>query len=289
MTTEQLDAYRHTIDAPSGEIGYVDVGEGPTVLFVHGLGTNAHLWRNVIGLLEGERRRVAIDLPAHGHSAVRPDLSLPALAAAIEEACAALELENIDLVANDTGGAVAQIFAARHPERLRTLTLTNCEAHDNVPPESLKPLVALAERGELAPTAGAVLENIDLARAEASLGGGYEHPERVSDETLRIFLEPLLGTPEGARAFERCLTSLRAADLVAVEPALRTLTVPTMIVWGTGDTFFDTRWAYWLRDAIPGATEVVEIEGAKLFFPDERAADLVPHLRRHWAAAQVAA
>ena len=61
--------------------------------------------------------------------------------------------------------------------------------------------------------------------------------------------------------------------------------MPTLIVWGTGDEFFDVRWAEWLRDTIPGVTDVVMIDGAKLFFPDERAADLVPHLRRHWAAA----
>jgi pimeloyl-ACP methyl ester carboxylesterase len=57
-----------------------------------------------------------------------------------------------------------------------------------------------------------------------------------------------------------------------------------LVVWGTGDILFRVRWAYRLRDTIPGVTEVVEIEGAKLFFPDERAIDLVPHLRRHWAA-----
>ena len=65
--------------------------------------------------------------------------------------------------------------------------------------------------------------------------------------------------------------------------------MPTLIVWGTGDDFFELSWAYWLRDAIGGAEEVVEIPDAKLFWPDERPGDLVPHLRRHWAAAADAA
>ena len=65
----------------------------------------------------------------------------------------------------------------------------------------------------------------------------------------------------------------------------RELTVPTLVVWATGDEFFDLRWAYWLRDTIPGVVNVVEIEGAKLFFPDERASDLVPHLQQFWATA----
>ena len=56
------------------------------------------------------------------------------------------------------------------------------------------------------------------------------------------------------------------------------------LTFGTGDAFFDVKWAYWLRDTIPGVTEVVEVPGAKLFFPDERPEDLVPHLRRHWTA-----
>jgi pimeloyl-ACP methyl ester carboxylesterase len=60
--------------------------------------------------------------------------------------------------------------------------------------------------------------------------------------------------------------------------------VPTLIVWGTDDVFFDVSWAYWLRDTIPGAAGVVEIEGGRLFFPDERAGELTEALRRHWQA-----
>lgn len=272
-----------TVQTRSGEVAYVEAGQGRAALFVHGVGTNSHLWRNVIAALseEPERRCVAIDLPLHGGSPARQDYSLPALAEAIEDFCAALDLTGIDLVANDTGGAIAQVFAARHPERLRTFTLTNCDAHDNLPPEEFKATVELAERGELAPlvTSGAALEV-----ARASLGAGYERPESLSDEDLHIFVDPISRTPERAREFERFLVSLRAADLLDAEPALRKLDVPTLVVWGTGDEFFEVSWAHWLRDTIPGATEVVELDGAKLFFPDERAADFVPHLRRHWAA-----
>jgi pimeloyl-ACP methyl ester carboxylesterase len=127
----------------------------------------------------------------------------------------------------------------------------------------------------------------DLVAARATVfAAGYENPELPSLEVVRAFLEPVLGTPEAARHFERCLTALEPHDLLAVEPALARLEVPTLVVWGTDDEFFDVQWAYWLRDTIPGVTDVVEIDGAKLFFPDERAAELVPHLRRHWAAAE---
>ena len=94
----------------------------------------------------------------------------------------------------------------------------------------------------------------------------------------------MFGTAESARQSQRLMTSLHARDLLAVEPALARLQVPTLIVWGTSDMFFRRKWAYWLRDTIPGATEVVEIDGGRLFFPDERAAELTTALRRHWTA-----
>src|SRR5262249_60259356 len=103
-------------------------------------------------------------------------------------------------------------------------------------------------------------------------------------DSARAGLEAQPGPAEGARQNQRLLTSLHARDLLAAEPALRRLQVPTLIVWGTGDLFFRRKWAYWLRDTIPGATEVVEIEGARIFFPDERAAELTAPLRRHWDA-----
>ena len=77
----------------------------------------------------------------------------------------------------------------------------------------------------------------------------------------------------------------KAKEGAAVTPQLREITVPTLIVWGTGDAFLDVSWAYRLRDTIPGTTRVVTVDGARLFFPDERPMDLVPHLEQHWSAA----
>src|SRR5262249_60539553 len=123
----------------------------------------------------------------------------------------------------------------------------------------------------------------------ASSAAGFDdgYADRVSRrlEMVRALLDPVLGTSGSARHFDRCFSAIEPRDLLAAEPALARLTVPTLVVWGTGDEFFDVRWAYWLRDTIPGVTELVEIEGGKLFFPDERAAELVPHLRRHWLPA----
>jgi pimeloyl-ACP methyl ester carboxylesterase len=286
MQLSELDAHRHTAVTRSGEISYLDVGTGPVALFVHGIATNAYLWRNVIAALTSRRRCIAVDLPLHGRSPVTADqdLSLAALAAGLHDFCDALGLTGIDLVANDTGGAIAQIFAARHPQRLATLTLTNCDTADNLPPEDFKPMIELASAGTLAPSAVALFADLDAA-AQISFGSTYEHLDQIDRGVIRSYLEPCFGTLERARQFERLLVALDAGDLRAVTPQLKELTVPTLVVWGTGDTFFDVSWAYWLRDTIPGVTRVVTVDGARLFFPEERAADLLPYLEQHWAAA----
>ena len=283
---ERLDKYRSRVQTPSGPASYVDTGgPGRPVLLVHGVGSSSYLWRNVIAELDGERRCVAFELPLHGHTPAAPgqDFTLPGLARFIADGCDALGLADIDVVANDTGGAVTQVFAASHADRLHTLTLTNCEAHGNVPPKVLLPAVLLARLGLLAPIAQRMTRDIPRGKKRI-YGMGYQDISKLPDDIARVWLEAQGGTQETARQSQRLLLSLHARDLLAAEPALKRLEVPTLIVWGTGDRAFRTKWAYWLRDTIPGASEVVEIEGGRLFFPDERAAELTAALRRHWAA-----
>jgi len=283
---ERLDQHRSQLQTPSGPVSYIDTGgPGRPVLLVHGVGSSSYLWRNVIELLDGERRCVSFDLPLHGYTPAAPDqdFTLRGLARFIAGCCDALDLTDIDLVANDTGGAISQVFAAGHAERLHTLTLTNCEAHDNVPPKVLLPAVLLARLGLLAPIAQRLTRDIPRSK-KIVYGMGYQDISQLPDDIARVWLEAQGKTREAARQAQRLLVSLHARDLLAAEPALTRLQVPTLIVWGTGDRAFRTKWAYWLRDTIPGASEVVEIDGGRLFFPDERAAELTAALRRHWAA-----
>lgn len=282
--SERLEKYRGQVHTRSGAASYLDTGgPGRPVLFVHGVGSGSYLWRHVIGQLGGERRCVAVDLPLHGQTpaAAGQDFSLPGLARFLAGFCDALGLADIDLVANDTGGAISQVFAAGHPGLLHTLTLTNCEAHDNLPPWPLLPAVLLARSGlpiwRLAPRMyGGPRGRRRFFR------GGYQDVASLPDDIARAFLEPLLGSAASARQLQRLMAELRARDLLAAEPGLARLQIPTLIVWGTGDRIFRRKWAYWLRDTIPGATGVVEIEGGRLFFPDERAGELTAALRRHW-------
>jgi len=285
-TMERLDKYRGQVQTPSGPASYIDTGgPGRVALFVHGLGTSSYLWRHVIDQLDGQRRCVAVDLPLHGltPAAADQDFTLPGFARFLAGFCAGLELSDIDLVANDTGGAISQVFATGHPELLHTLTLTNCETHKNMPPKVLLPATWLAHLGLAARISPRLLRDIRRGR-KRFYGLGYQDIENLPEDLARFWLETQFATPELARQNQRIMTSLHARDLLAVEPALARLQVPTLIVWGTSDIFFRRKWAYWLRDTIPGATEVVELSGARLFFPDERATEFTAALRRHWNA-----
>jgi pimeloyl-ACP methyl ester carboxylesterase len=281
MDVSTFTAQRRVLDTPAGEIAYTEFGSGPAALFVHGLGTSGLLWRNVIEELRDTSRCIAIDLPAHGGTPSRGDMSAAAMAQVVADLYDGLGLDQVDLVGNDTGGAIAQIFAARHPGRLRSFTLTNCDVEGNFPPPEFAPVVDLARARELAPVLLALAA--DPAAWETSpLGAGYQHPEQVPVEVRQAYLGSAAGTEERARDFERLIAAIDPADLAAVSGPLHALEVPTLLVWGTADEAFGVKWAYYLRDLIPGAREVIEVDGAKLFFPEERPGDLVPHLRRHW-------
>jgi pimeloyl-ACP methyl ester carboxylesterase len=208
-------------------------------------------------------------------------MTIGAFADVLFEFCERLHLAEVDLVAHDTGGAIAQIFAARHPELLTSLALTNCDTADNLPPAAFAPTVELARAGQIVPAAPGLLGDLAAART-AVFAPGYENPEYLSIDMTRAYLEPVLGTLAAAEKFQELIASLQPTDLLAAETSLRKLDVPALIVWGTADDFFDVKWAYWLRDLLPGARAVVEVDGAKLFFPHERAQELAAHLRHFW-------
>ena len=281
MDVSTFLAHRKTLTTPAGDIAYTEFGAGPVALFVHGLGTNGLLWRHVIENLQDTSRCIAIDLPLHGGTPGRADLSVTALAQVVADLCEGLGLGQVDLVGNDTGGAVAQLFAVRNPDKIRSLTLTNCDCEGNFPPADFAPVVELARQGQLAP--GLVAIASDPASWPTSpLGAGFEHPESVSEEVWRSFVTVLGDTTERAKDFERMIAAIVSSEMDGVNEALRTLDVPALVVWGTGDPTFGVKWAYQLRDALPGAREVIEVDGAKLFFPEERPGDLSPHLRTLW-------
>ena len=134
------------IDLPFGPCAVRVTGDGPPVLLVHGIIVNGHLWDPIIPALAVGHQVISPDLPlgSHEHPARRRDLVTPegvadSLAALIE----ALGHDQVVVVGNDSGGAISQILTARHPDKVRALVLTTCDAFDHFPPTVLKPVLPL--------------------------------------------------------------------------------------------------------------------------------------------------
>jgi pimeloyl-ACP methyl ester carboxylesterase len=275
---------KNSIQTPSGRINYTEQGSGPVALFVHGVLLNGYLWRHQQTELSDVRRTIAVDLLAHGATEIAPgqDVSVLANAKMLNEFLDALSIEKADVVGNDSGGGICQIFSALYPERVRSLTLTNCDTHNNWPPEAFKPFVAMVKAGGLRNTLEAMLSNKAVYRSPDALGPAYEHPENVADETIETFLRPFVATDQRTRDLERFVNAFDNKYTVAVESKLKMLNAPTLIVWGTDDIYFDVKWSHWLAETIPGTKRRVEFKNARIFFPEERAEDFNRELRDFW-------
>jgi pimeloyl-ACP methyl ester carboxylesterase len=296
MEIAEFHAGRRIAEVASGRIAFFEKGNGPAALFVHGVPLNGYHWRHVIDRIEHRRRCIAIDLMGLGHTEISrsQDVSFTAQARMIAEVLDYLSIERIDLIGNDSGGAIAQIFAAHYPNRLRSLVLTNCDVHDGWPPPQVLPLMERSRNGTLAPVFQNTLDRPDLARERyasgesAPLFRSYADPSVLSDEIIRLYLQPLLSSQERIEAFQRYWLAFDNAQTVAIHSALKGLQVPTLIVWGLEDIFFDKKWAYWLKDTIPGARRVIEVEDARLFFPEDRPDALTEPMLQFWDEIAVA-
>jgi pimeloyl-ACP methyl ester carboxylesterase len=276
----EFAAARRFADTSFGRIAYVERGEGPAALFLHGVPLNGYHWRHQLAGLSDVRRCIAPDLLGLGHTEVAPgaDLRFTAQADMLLELLDAKGIDRVDLVGNDSGGGIAQILAARAPERLRSLVLTNCDTHDNWPPAAFMPLVELARAGQL----GAVLQ---AARGNpAAFAPAYERPEERA-EAIGVYLEPVLASPERIANLERYVASMDSSQTTGIRPQLEKLEVPTLVVWAMADVYFAPEWADWLARTLPGVRRVARLDNAKLFFPEERPYELNGLLREHWKGA----
>src|ERR1700723_2951097 len=288
MGANKLSPARHSVQTASGCISYREQGAGPVVLFVHGVLLNGHLWRYQLMALSDMRRCIAVDLLAHGDTEIAPyqDVSVTANAKMLREFLDVLKIDQVDLVGNDSGGGIAQIFAALYPERVRSLTLPDCDTPDNWPPEAFKPFLAKAAEGGLRGMLEAMLSDKNVYRSPQALGPAYESPEHVSDDSIEKYLRPFVRSEQRMHDLQRFLAAFDSKHTLAVEMQLKTLKAPTLIVWGTDDVYFDVKWSHWLADNIPGTRRRVEFKGARVFFPEERWEEFNTELRAHWLAAQ---
>jgi pimeloyl-ACP methyl ester carboxylesterase len=284
MISKEFFANRQKVTTPSGTISYLERGSGPAALFVHGVLLNGYVWRQQLGHLGDLRRCIAVDLLGHGDTttAATQDVSVTANARMLAEFLDALKIDSVDLVGNDSGGGICQIFAALYPERVRSLTLTDCDAHDNWPPEAFKPFVAMVAAGGLPDTLTAMLAHKSIYRSPQALGLAYEKPDAVSDETIEIYLRPHLRSASRTHDLERFVNAFDSQHTVSIEGRLRQVQAPTLIAWGTDDIYFELKWSHWLAKTIPGTKKRVELHSARIFFPEECWSEFNAELRTHW-------
>jgi len=262
---------RHFAAVSMGRVCYVEGGRGQAALFLHGFPLNGFQWRGAIAHLANHRRCIAPDFMALGYTETSESFEITPVSQAdmLAEFLDSLHLRNVDVVANDTGGEVAQLLLARHPERTRTLLLTNCDVSTNSPPPSFKPVLAAAQKGVLADSFDRLLADKTLARSPKGLGTFYTNPSCLTDEAIEYYFSPLVSSPLRKAQLNHFAASFAENPLVSIEPALKRSQVPVRIVWGEADTTFDVTWADWLDKTFPNSRGVRRLPGAKLFFPEE--------------------
>jgi pimeloyl-ACP methyl ester carboxylesterase len=244
-------------------------GDGPPIVFVHGLLVNANLWRKVVPRLEGFTR-VTLDLPLGSHlEPMRGDADLrgAALADLIADAIEALDLSDATVVANDTGGGLTQIMAARRPERVAAIVLTSCDAFDNFPPRFFRIVLAPALVPGAIPLAFGALRLRPLRRLPIAYGWLTNEPiERDAEDS---YVLPLLTRGQIRRDLRRVLGGLDSAETLDAAAKLTRWDKPALIAWSEHDRFCPPAHGERLAKLIPGAKFEV-IEGARTFSPEDR-------------------
>ena len=284
LTAHEFQASRKFVGlSESRRIAYVEKGRGPAALFLHGLPLNGYQWRGALSRLSDVRRCIAPDMMGAGSSEVSegtdqsPEAQVAMLAAFLD----ALHADSVDLVGSDSGGCFAQLFAARHPTRVRSLLLTNCDAAPDSPPPALLPLIADAHAGIAAEKWIIPLLN-DLTTARQGLGQAYTNPATLTRELINIYLRPIAQSPLRRKQYDQALIGLEKNVLQPAEAPLHQLTVPVRILWGTADTIFNPASADYLSHLFAHSRGIRRIEGAKLFWPEEFPEIIAREARELW-------
>jgi len=253
-------------------------GEGPAIVFAHGALVNANLWRKVVPRLEGFKR-VVLDLPLGSHLEPMPkgaDLRPPALANLIADAVEALELRDVTLVGNDTGGALTQITAVSRPERIGAIVLTSCDAFENFPPRLFRIALAPARVPGAIPLAFGALRLRPLRRLPIAFGWLTTGP--IDADAEDSYVLPVLTRSEIRRDVRGLLGGLDPAHTLDAATKLTAWDRPALIAWSAEDRFFPREHAERLAKLIPGA-RLEWIEGARTFSPEDRPERLAELIR----------
>jgi len=248
MSNLDKELHVREIDLSAGGIRYRDAGQGPPILFIHGLLVNGELWRKVAAPLTRGFRCISPDWPMGSHAIpMKPDadLSPRALAGLVNEFLDALELNDVTLVANDTGGAVAQLLLADGCDRVGRVVLTPCDSFDNFLPPVFRPMQYLARVPGGLTAALQPLRLRRLRRLPVAFGWLAKRP--VPDEITDGWLKPFF-TSRGVRRDTACFVrAIDKRDTLEAAGQLGSFKQPVLLVWSREDRFFPfehaQRWA----------------------------------------------
>jgi pimeloyl-ACP methyl ester carboxylesterase len=272
-----------------GRLRYHDRGQGPPIVFVHGLLVNANLWRKVVGELAADFRCIALDMPLGAQCDAMPedaDLSPTGLADLVADAIDALDLEDVTLVGNDTGGAICQLVVTRRPDRIGRLVLTNCDAFENFPPKAVQPFMPLLR------LPGFLTVMLQPTRLEAVRKRGLKMMNLVKrpldrQEAVDSYSLPAVLDGGVRRDAKRALGGMKKGMLVETSESLADFNKPALIAWAPEDGLFPPRYAKRLDEVLPDS-RLEWIDDSKTFVSEDqpdRLAELIRSFVREPAAA----
>ena len=266
------------IDLSAGTIDYLDTGgDGPTVVLLHGLLMDSSLWDGPIADLAADHRCVAPTLPlgAHRHP-VSGDLSLPAIARLVEEFLDRLDLHDVTLVGNDTGGALVQLVLAGKAERVGRAVLVSCEAFDNVPPGLTGKVLVLS--GRLSPRLfGAFMQQLRL-RAVRRLPIAFGWLTKRGDAVTAGWIRPVLSSSVIRRDTVRMLRAIDGRAVAEATAALPSFHRSALVVWAAEDRVMPPEHGRRLADLLPDS-RLVEIADSYTLVPLDQPASLARAIR----------
>lgn len=277
---------RRFVATSFGRTAYVEQGSGPAALFLHGFPLNSYQWRGALPRLAAYRRCLAPDSMGLGYTEVKQGKSVTPASQVdmLVEFLDALGIGMVDLVANDSGGAVAQLFMVRHGDRVRSVLLTNCDVENDSPPPGVMPVIEAARKGTFARDFFVKqVADHSLVHAPTGLGGAcYTFPGHPTDDAIDMYMRPLVATPERMALTNAYALGLFPNPLAGIAASLRRFQSPVRIVWGTGDTIFSAKSPEYLDGVLPLSHGVRKVKGAKLFFPEEYPELIAEEAKRLW-------
>ncbi len=261
---------KREIHLPQGTIRYRDTGKGETLLFVHGVAVNGELWRKVAPRLSKEFRCVVPDFPLGSHTLPMKrdaDLTPPGLARLIADFMDALDLRNVTLIGNDTGGALAQMVAANYPEHLSRLVLVSCDLYEYFFPPLIHPLQMLSRIPGFLMLLGQLLRVRPLQRLPVAYGWLMKRPG--TREEMNVYLDPPRRSAGVRRDLKKVLTSVKNCYTLEAAEKLKRFDKPTLLVWAKEEKFFPVEMARRLASNMPEA-KLELIEDSYTFIPEDQ-------------------